>query len=98
MEAVDKTYKKELNRHFLGILGLVKKELNLSAIHANRNNWMALGMTIFGLPIGTGIAFALDNMAFIATFLPIGMVIGMGVGANMDKKAAEEGRQLPVRA
>ncbi len=59
-----------------------------------RNKWLALGMAIFGLPLGVALGSSLGNMAFLAIGLPIGMVIGMAIGAGMDKKAGEEGRQL----
>jgi len=55
---------------------------------------MALGMSIFGVPMGLIFGNSLDNMGFMAIGIPIGMVIGMGIGAGMDKKAEVKGRQL----
>ena len=59
-----------------------------------KNQWMVLGMTAFGLPIGLMISILTDNMALLATGLPIGMVLGMALGIQKDKKAMEEGLVL----
>jgi hypothetical protein len=92
----DKKWYKEMKKVRHQIVNRVSKELKLVPKHYYRNQWMALGMTIFGLPLGVAFAFAIDNMAFLAIGLPIGMPIGMAVGANLDQKAAKEGRQLDV--
>ena len=78
------------------IVHRVNKELKLVPKNYHRNQWMVLGMTVFGIPLGIAFASAIDNMSFLAIGLPIGMPIGMAVGANMDQKAAKEGRQLDV--
>lgn len=61
-----------------------------------QNMWMAVGMSAFGLPIGIAFSVAIDNYAFIAIGLPIGMVIGTGIGKNMDEKAKAEGRLIDI--
>lgn len=80
------------------ILQILKKKEKLVAKNHYRNLWMALGMTIFGIPFGVVFALSLDNLVFIAIGLPIGMPIGLAIGAQKDKQAAEEGRQLNVDA
>lgn len=92
----DKALKKKLQSAKNAVIKLVEKELKLVPKHHYRTLWMALGMTVFGLPIGIAISTALDNFAFLAIGLPIGMPIGMAIGSGMDKKAREEGRQLDV--
>lgn len=92
----DKKWYKEMKKVRHRIVHRVSKELNLVPKNYYRNQWMALGMTVFGLPMGMAFAFALDNMAFLAIGLPIGMPIGMAIGANKDEQAAKEGRQLDV--
>lgn len=57
---------------------------------------MALGMVVFGLPLGIAFGTILDNIGLLGIGLPIGMVIGLAVGTGMDKKAKEEGRQLNI--
>jgi hypothetical protein len=57
---------------------------------------MILGIAVFGIPIGVIFGASLDNMAYLAIGLPIGLVIGIGVGAVMDQKALKEGRQLDI--
>jgi hypothetical protein len=78
------------------ILKMLEKELKLVPKNYYRNMWLAIGMAVFGLPLGVVFGASLGNMAFIGIGLPIGMVIGMGVGAEMDKKAFREGRQLDI--
>lgn len=88
--------KKRIRKAQFNILNLIEKELKLVPKNMYRNRWLAIGMTIFGVPIGTAWGASMGNMAFIGIGIPIGMVIGMAIGARMDKKAFEEGRQLDL--
>ncbi len=58
--------------------------------------WMALGISVFGVPFGMMFGFAMDNFGLFAVGMPLGLPIGMAIGAALDKKAADEGRQLNV--
>lgn len=91
-----KALKKKVRKAKVSILKIAEKDLNLVPKGHYRTQWMALGMTVFGLPMGVAFSAALDNYAFIGIGLPIGMSIGMAVGAGMDEKARKEGRQLDV--
>ena len=71
-----------------------RKKFGLVTPNYYQNQWMILGMTVFGLPFGLMFSLALDNFAFFTIGLPIGMPIGIAVGAQKDKKAKEEGLQL----
>lgn len=77
-------------------LKLLEKELKLVPKHHYRNQWMLLGMSAFGIPLGVAIGTSIGNMGMLGIGLPIGMAIGMAVGTGMDKKAFDEGRQLQV--
>lgn len=79
------------------ILKLLEKELKIVPKNHYRNLWMILGMTIFGLPIGTAIGISLGNISLLGAGLPIGMGIGIGIGSKFDKKALQEGRQLDIK-
>ena len=92
----EKQFARELNQAYQRILKLVQEKLNWVPKDFYRNQWMALGLSVFGVPMGVALGYALDNMAFMAAFFPLGMIMGMGVGSSMDKKAAEEGRVLDV--
>jgi hypothetical protein len=81
-------------KHQQRILKKLEKELKLVPKHHYRNLWMALGMSVFGIPMGVAFGAALGNMAFLGIGLPIGMSVGLAVGSGMDQKAAKEGRQL----
>lgn len=87
---------KKLFKSQSSIVRLLEKELKLVPKTYYQTLWMVLGMSAFGLPLGVAIGAALGNMAFLAIGLPIGMPIGMAIGMAMDRKAAQEGRQLNV--
>lgn len=76
------------------IIKILEKELKLVPKNYYRNLWMILGLASFGVPIGVALGLSFGNMAFMGTGIPFGMIIGMGVGASMDQKAASENRQL----
>ena len=92
----EKEYARELEKAYNYVLRVLLEKLNWVPKDYYRNQWMALGLSVFGLPLGVALGAALDNMAFMAAFLPVGMVIGMAVGSGLDKKAAEEGRVLEL--
>lgn len=91
-----KDLRKEVGRTRSRILRLVEKEEKLVPKNHHRDQWMALGMSVFGIPMGIAFGASLDNYAFLGIGLPMGMAIGLAVGSSMDKKAEQEGRQLPV--
>jgi hypothetical protein len=80
----------------LTIIQLLEKELKLVCKNHYRNTWLALGMTVFGLPLGVVFGSLMDNMALLSIGLPIGMGIGIAIGTSLDKKASDEGRQLDI--
>lgn len=86
----------QLRRVEYGILKLLEKELKLVPKNTYRTRWMAIGMSVFGVPIGVAFGASLGNMAFLAIGIPIGMSIGIAIGTGMDRKAYEEGRQLDI--
>lgn len=77
-------------------LAFLEKELKLVSKNHYQNQWMALGLASFGIPLGIVFGMSLGNMTFLGIGLPIGLAIGLGIGASMDKKASEEGRQLDI--
>lgn len=93
-----KKLKSLLQKKRYTILQILEKKEKLVAKNHYRNLWLALGMTIFGIPFGLIFSMSLDNMAFFAIGLPIGMPIGMAIGAQMDNKANLEGRQLALES
>lgn len=92
----DKKFSKYLHSQQREILKQVEKKHKWVPVNYYRNLWTALGMSVFGMPIGLIFSFMIGNMAYLGLGLPIGLAIGAGVGSNMDKKAKEEGRQLDV--
>lgn len=91
-----KALRKLLKKRTSQILRLLEKKLKLVPKNHYRNSWLAIGMAVFGVPLGTILGMSLENMALIGAGLPIGMLIGIAVGTGMDNKAAQEGRQLNV--
>lgn len=92
----NKELRKQIRKSYHKILRLVEKELKLVPKNLYRSRWMAIGISIFGVPMGAAFGASMDNMSFLGIGIPIGMVLGMAIGSGMDKKAAEEGRQLDL--
>lgn len=92
----DKNLRKQIIKGQTNIIKIAEKELKLVPKNYYRNLWLAIGMAVFGLPIGIIIGVALDNMAFLGIGLPMGLAVGIAIGTGMDKKAQEEGRQLDI--
>jgi len=88
--------RKKIEKTQSEIIRLLEKEVKLVPKNYYRNIWLALGIAVFGIPIGIVFGAILENMTFLAIGLPIGLVIGVAVGAGMDNKAGKEGRQLDV--
>nr|WP_294934046.1 hypothetical protein [uncultured Flavobacterium sp.] len=78
------------------IIKLLEKELKIVPKNYYRNLWLIVGMSAFGLPIGVAFGLSWGNMGLLGIGLPIGMAIGFALGAGMDKKALQEGRQLDI--
>lgn len=91
---VGKPFEKLVSTTLAELLKLLEKELKLVPKYHFRNQWMALGMSAFGLPFGVIFGISLGNMAFLGIGLPIGMAIGIALGTSLDEKAKKEGRQL----
>lgn len=92
----DKALKNLIHKKMNRLIQLLEKELKLVCKNHYRSTWLALGMTVFGIPFGVLFGAMTGNMAFLGIGLPIGMAIGIGLGTGLDKKAADEGRQLDV--
>ena len=76
------------------ILTTLERKLKLVAKNHYRNTWMAIGMSAFGVSLGTAFGAAMDNMGLLAIGIPIGMCIGIAVGSAMDADAQKKGNQL----
>ncbi len=96
LSGTNKELLKQVRSAELTILKLIEKEKKLVPKNTYRTRWMAIGMSVFGVPIGIAFGASLGNMAFLAIGIPLGMAIGIGLGTGMDKKALEEGRQLDI--
>ena len=76
------------------IIKLVEKESKIVPKNYYKTLWMALGMSVFGLPIGLLFGLAVGNIVFLSVGLPIGLGLGVVFGTSLDNKAEKEGRQL----
>ncbi|WP_439484402.1 hypothetical protein [Cyclobacterium plantarum] len=92
----EKQLKKQLRKSQSAILEEIEKESKLVIKNHYRNTWLAVGMAAFGIPLGAAFGISLGNMAFLGIGLPLGLAVGLAIGTGLDKKAAEEGRQLDV--
>ena len=89
-----KKLRKQMVRKQQKIIKVLEKELNLVPKNYYQNHWMALGMVVFGIPLGTAFGTGTGNISFLGVGLPLGLVIGMLIGSGLDKKAKKENRQL----
>lgn len=85
----DKEVRKTIRRTHSKILKLVEKELKWVPKNHFRTTWLAIGLAAFGIPLGA----AFSNLGL---GIPLGIIFGMVVGSQMDKKAKKEGRQLDI--
>jgi hypothetical protein len=92
----EKELRKQIRESQSSILKLIEKDLKIVTKNHYRNTWLAVGMAVFGIPLGVAFGASLGNMAFLGIGLPLGMAIGIAVGSGMDKKAFEEGRQIDL--
>jgi len=89
-----KDLRKVIKKKQTAILRLIEKDLKLVPKNYYRTLWLALGMTVFGIPLGVLAGVLLGQPGLFAIGLPIGVAIGVTVGTVMDKTAAKENRQL----
>lgn len=92
-----KKLKRALSKRQYKMVNLVEKQLKIVPINHYQNTWLALGIGVFGVPLGVVFGSVLNNISFLAIGMPIGMVLGIAIGTQMDKKAKEEGRQIAVQ-
>jgi hypothetical protein len=92
-----KPLQKLLKEQQTAVLKLLEKELKVVPKDHYRTQWMALGMSAFGIPLGVAFGLSIGNMGMLGVGLPIGLAIGLAVGSGLDKKALDEGRQLQVK-
>lgn len=91
-----KLYAINIRRTQTKIIRMLQKDYKIVTKNYYRNLWMAIGMSAFGIPLGVAFGSSFGNMGYIGIGIPLGLLIGMVIGAEMDKKAAAEGRQLNV--
>ncbi len=82
--------KKGLRKSYSRILKLLEKELEWVLKDHYRNLWMSIGVAL-----GLAFSASFDNNGM---GLIIGLVMGIIVGNNLDKKAAQSGKQLDLSA
>ena len=93
---LDNKFVKLVNKARCEIIGHMEREYKLVVKNHYRNMWMALGMSMFGVPLGVVFGFSIGNMGFLGIGLPIGMAIGLAIGTKLDEKAKKEGNVLDI--
>lgn len=86
----------KLSRLKNNLVQTLKKEYGLTTKGYYQGLWMVLGMSVFGMPFGTIFGLSMNNFGLFGIGLPIGMVIGIAIGAQKDKKAEAEGTVLEI--
>lgn len=95
-EGSARAYLKEVEKTKYKILKILHKDLGI--VHRNYYSglWLSLGMAFFGVPLGVIIFLISDNATFLGIGLPVGMIIGLGVGSYLDKRAKEQNKVLTL--
>ncbi|MDA8728575.1 hypothetical protein N9M49_01620 [Flavicella sp.] len=91
----EKTFLKQLKKTQAVILKRIEKDEQLVTKHHFRNTWMAYGM-ITGSVLGSVLGMRANNMSLLGLWLPLGMVFGMAIGIEKDKRAKTLGKQLDL--
>ena len=91
----EKTLLKQLKKTQAVILRRIEKEEQLVTKHHFRNTWMAYGM-LTGSVLGSVLGMRANNMSLLGLWLPLGMVFGMAIGIEKDKRAKTLGKQLDL--
>lgn len=91
-----KKYRNKLIVKNHNILELVRK--NHGYVHEKyyQNQWMAIGMSTFGISFGVVFGMLFDNIGLLGMGLPFGMLLGIVIGKEKDKKAKQEGKQINI--
>ena len=89
---------KQMKAAQASILKLLENELGLVAKNHYQLQWLAIGMAVFGIPMGVAFGMSLGNLAFLGIGLPIGMAIGIAIGNQKDKEAALNEKQFDWQA
>lgn len=86
-----------IQRVYSQIVQLVQKKHGYVRPKHYQTQWMILGISLFGVPIGLIFSLVvLDNIAFMGLGFGFGMPIGIAIGMQMDKKAEAEGKVLDL--
>lgn len=91
-----KEFKKTLQKKTYTIFKTIEKNHKLVPKNYYRNQWLALGMAMFGVPFGMVFGMALGNLAFLGIGIPIGMLFGIAIGDSKDKEAFKKGFQIDI--
>lgn len=94
LQGTEKEMVHRLNKTERKILHLVKSKLKLVPEKYYTHMWLPLGMTVFGLPLGTLVFLLTGNAAFIGIGLPLGMGIGIFLGMALDRRAGKQNKVL----
>ena len=90
-------YLKQIERSRHKILKLLHRKLGI--VHRNYYTglWLPLGTAIFGIPFGFIIFLLTGKIVFLGVGLPLGMFVGLAIGAILDQRAKENNKVLFIR-
>ncbi len=88
--------KKQLEITVHRILHILKRDLGIIPENYYRNQYLALGMTVFGLPLGALIATLTGNTSYLAFGMLLGIPIGIAIGSKKDQIADKENKVIKI--
>lgn len=89
--------KKQLEITFKKILNILEQDLGIIPQNYYRNMWLALGMSVFGLPLGVLIATFSSNISYLVFGMLIGMIAGLAYGSKKDQDALKENKVIILK-
>ncbi len=94
LESNPKRLGRVLQRCYSELIKICYADYKLVTKGYYRSLWLALGMSVIGVPLGAVMYLLSNEIIYISIFIPMGMVVGMGIGSSLDKKAEREERLL----
>lgn len=93
----DEALIKKLQQKRSKILSVVRRKLNLKPQTHNRNKWSTAGLFLFTIPLAVGIAILANNPLWMIISLPLGLLIGLGIGLISDHYVRKKGKQIELK-
>ncbi len=87
---------RQLEITYYRILYILRRDVGIIPENYYRNLYLALGMSVFGLPLGALIASFLENTSYLIFGMLFGLAVGIVIGSKKDQIADKENKVIRV--